>query len=153
MKRVIVITVLVVLFFPLTFFVESHIPRSLLIIIERLAPTLFIALIEEFLGRLVPLLLLYYVYKETTNLTAINTGIAAGVTFGIIELFTKSMFYGNFHITTIIPILPIHVVNGLLQSYIINFSFKKRSYELIPAIYIITAAWHFLYNYLTMVQF
>ncbi len=151
MKRVIAIVLLVVLFFPVTFFVESHIPMSLLVFMERLAPTLFIAVIEEFLGRLVPLLLLYFIYRETTNLTAMNAGIAAGITFGTMELFTKTMFYGNFHIMTVAPVLPVHAINGLLQSFIINLSLKKGSYELIPIIYVMTVTWHFLYNYIWVV--
>lgn len=151
MKRILAITVLVFLFFPITFFVESHIPRSFLIFIERLAPTLFIAVIEEFLGRLVPLLLIYFIYRETSTLNAINVGIAAGLTFGVMELFTKTMFYGNFHIMTVIPILPVHAINGVLQSYILNFSFKKGSYELVPIIYVMCTTWHFLYNYIWVV--
>ncbi|MFW6194212.1 MAG: hypothetical protein ACOC5L_01690 [Halobacteriota archaeon] len=151
MKRIVVITILVFLFFPVTFFVEFHVPRSLLVFMERLAPTLFIAFIEESVGRLVPLLLLYFIYRETSTSTAINTGVAAGLTFGVMELFTKSLFYGNFHIVTIAPVLPVHAINGLLQSYIINFSFKKKSYELIPIIYIMTTAWHFLYNHIWVV--
>lgn len=151
MKRVIAIIILIFLFFPVTFFVESHIPRSFLVFIERLAPTLFIAIIEEFMGRLVPLLLIYFIYRETTTLTAINTGIAAGLTFGIMELFTKTVFYGNFHIMSVVPILPVHAINGVLQSYIINLSLRKNSYELIPIIYVMCTAWHFLYNYIWVV--
>lgn len=150
MKRVIAITVSLFLFFPVTFFVESHIPRSLLVFIEGV-PTLFIAVIEEFVGRLVPLLLVYFIYRETNRITAISIGVAAGLTFGVMELFTKSMFYKCFDVMTIVPILPVHTLNGLLQSYIINFSFKKNSYELVPIIYVITVAWHFIYNYIWVV--
>jgi len=124
------------------FFVVAFFPIVYLIEIEL--PTFFVAFIEEGFGRLLPLLIALYFYHNHIN--PITVGIATGMTFGILEIIVKTINLGYASYLMLVPVALVHIPNASIQSVVINFSYNRRTYALIPAAYFICVLWHWLYN-------
>jgi len=117
----------------------------LIYLIELVIPTFFVAFVEEFFGRLLPFIIVYYTYRATSG-EATVVGVTAGITFGVLEMFVKIMALNGFSVLMLVPILAVHIPNSVMQSLVVNFGYKNKAYVLIPVIYIIAVFWHWLYN-------
>jgi len=125
-----------------TFFVAIFFPIIYLLEIE--SPTFFVPFIEELLARLIPLLITLYFYHN--NINPFTVGIAAGMTFGFLEIMTKTIYLKSISYLMFVPIILVHIPNATLQSVVVNFSYNRRTYSLIPVAYFIAVFWHWIYN-------
>jgi len=121
----------VFIFFPIIYLIELH------------TPTFFVPTIEESLGRLIPLLIALYFNRNANPFTV---GMATGLTFGVLEIFVKTVCLGYFSPLMLVPMFAVHVVNATIQSFVIDVSYRDRTYSLIPVAFIICVFWHWLYN-------
>jgi len=122
----------ILLFFPIVCLIELN------------TPTFYVPFIEEFFGRLLPLIIVLRQYHDGVN--PVTVGISAGITFGVLEIASKVQFLGYFSPLMILPVTFVHIPNAVVQSVAVNASYNTRSYSLIPAVYTICVLWHWLYN-------
>jgi len=132
-RSVSLLIVLISAFFPLVYLIELG------------TPVFWAPFIEESLARFIPLLIVYIIINSR-HPDPLILGIIAGVTFGILEIFTKILTLGYFSILMLVPFFAVHLANGVVQSFGIYFSVRQKAYVLLPVIYIITVMWHWLYN-------
>jgi len=124
--------IFVVLFFPAIFFIEIGVQPF------------FAPFVEEALARLLPLLVVLYTYHNGIN--PFTIGIAAGMTFGALEVMTKVLSLGYLSYMMFVPVVFVHIPNAVLQSVVVNFSYNTKSFSLIPVVYVICVMWHWVYN-------
>lgn len=122
----------VTLFFPFIYLIELH------------SPVFFAPFTEEALARHIPLVIVLYFYHDHIN--PFTVGIAAGMTFGVLEMITKVCYLGYFSPLMLIPVFTVHIPDAVMQSAVINFSYNHKTYSLIPVIYVICVLWHWLWN-------
>lgn len=120
---------------------------SLLIIyLELLTKPFWRIYIEEFLGRFIPLTIVYLIYPKGRLIDRLAIGIVAGITFGIVEIMVKIDTLGTFSPLMLIPVAYVHCVNGMIASLIIGESIENKWWSLLPLGFIIPAFWHSMYN-------
>lgn len=121
----------VLAFFPLIYFVELKIFAF------------FVPFVEEGFARLIPLLVVFTLHSDANPY---SVGLVTGLTFGALEILTKTISLGYFSWLMLVPVAAVHVPNAVAQSLVINFCYSRRSYALIPVVYIICVLWHWIYN-------
>ena len=63
----------------------------LVLLIEVLLPTFFVAFVEEGLGKLIPLLIALLMFRVNW----VKAGLTVGITFGVLEILSKVYHLSN----------------------------------------------------------
>ena len=127
----VVLAGLVLVFFPIIIFFES------------VSPTILVSFYEELLGRAVPLLIFFSVYRHVDSYFS---GVVAGLSFGFGEILLKLSYGLEPSFGMLIPVVCVHVINGILISTSLHHAMTERRYSIAISVFFVAVLWHWLYN-------
>lgn len=140
LSRIELVVVFTISFFPLV------------VILDSISKPFYVAFIEELFGKTVPLLLTFLILHPLDSWVDNGVvGIICGMTFGYLEIFTKTLILGFFSPLMLLPFSFVHCVNGMVDGVLIGEGIKRKWWSLIPLAYILTSFHHMTWN--TLVGF